>query len=71
MKIEDERNLDYVDFLVRADVKINRWLRSASSCANGLQISSQSDEFWVDLTAYVDLLTYDIIKSIRWMNSLS
>ena len=44
VKIEDDRNLDDVDLFGNADVKINRCLRSASSCANGLQISSQLDE---------------------------
>jgi len=47
IKIVDFRNLSYVDLLVYVDIlvygyrKTNRWLNSA---ANGLQISSQSDE---------------------------
>jgi len=47
IKIVDFRNLFSVDLLVYVDIlvygyrKTNRWLNSA---ANGLQISSQSDE---------------------------
>ena len=40
IKIEDFINLAYVD------LKINRWLNSATWYANGLQILSQSDENW-------------------------
>ena len=46
IKIEDFRNLAYVDLLIYDDLKINTQLSSATSYANGLQISSQSDENW-------------------------
>ena len=44
IKIEDLRNLAYVDLLFYVDLKIKMWLSSATSNANGLQMSSQSDE---------------------------
>ena len=44
MKIEDFRILAYVDLLVYDNLKINRWLSSATTYAKGLQISSQLDE---------------------------
>ena len=52
MKIEDLENLAQIDLLASFDLlvyvylKINRWLDSAASYANGLQISSESDENW-------------------------
>ena len=46
IKIKDFRNLAHVDLVAYVYLKINKWLSSATSYANGFQISSESDEIW-------------------------
>ena len=43
IKIKDFRNLAHIDLVAYVYLKINKWLSSATSYANGFQISSQLD----------------------------
>ena len=77
MKIEVFGNLAYIDLLVYIDLKINSKLSSATSFANGFQISSQSEENWgfckiwpnlakIGFLAEVDLNTNRCLNSTSW-----